>query len=166
MFSNMRPASAARTRAGGGRQGARAAVAAAALALAGTQALPASAATTAFAEVGTCKVVGSELRYTANAGIDNDVVIGVGGGNIIVDDGAGEVGVGAGCNNAGGNATVRAAIITRIRVTVLDGDDTVRALASRPTAINGGAGADELNGGPGTDSCNGGAGTDTEVKCE
>ncbi|TXK43373.1 calcium-binding protein [Nonomuraea sp. C10] len=134
------------------------AMAAAALVTVGMAALPTSAAT--FADVGTCTLVAGELRYTADAGVANEVEIRQDGVRFVVEDNAGEVVAGTGCTAAGSNATVPAAQVTRVRVLLGDGDDSADVNVQRRAVIRGGAGDDELLGGPENDDIRGGAGAD------
>ncbi|GII01671.1 calcium-binding protein [Planobispora takensis] len=133
----------------------------AALTLAGTQALPASAAT-AFADAGTCTFnAGSgELRYTAADGVDNEVVIELENNSIFIRDGAGDVVVGAGCLASGNDARRLAATVTRIHVAAGDGDDSVRVTAPRRAVLRGGDGEDDLRGAGVADDIRGGADND------
>lgn len=144
-----------------GRLLARALVAVAVVTLAGAQALPATA-TTAFADAGTCTRVGAELRYTAEPGIDNDVIIRFGPGNasIVVEDQGGNVVAGTGCTAAGDNAIAPAGAVARVRVTTLNGDDTVHVNVPRPSTLRGGDGEDALFGSTQADNIGGGNGED------
>ncbi|MEU8248755.1 calcium-binding protein [Nonomuraea sp. NPDC048916] len=144
-----------------GRLLGRALVAVAAVTLTGAQALPAMA-TTAFADAGTCTRSGTELRYTAEPGVDNDVTVRFGPANltIVVEDQGGEVVAGTGCTAVGDNASAPAGAITRVRVTTLNGDDTVHVNVTRPSTLRGGDGEDALFGGPQADDIGGGNGED------
>ncbi|GIH93984.1 calcium-binding protein [Planobispora siamensis] len=133
----------------------------AALTLAGTQALPAAAAT-AFVDAGTCtfNAASGELRYTAADGIDNEVTIELENNNVFIRDGAGDVVAGAGCIAAGNDARRPAGTVTRIHVAAGDGDDSVRVTALKRAVLRGGDGEDDLRGAGVADDIRGGADND------
>ncbi|MFG1942109.1 calcium-binding protein [Nonomuraea sp. NPDC048826] len=133
------------------------AMAATALVTVGMAALPASA--SSVADVGTCSIAAGELRYTADAGVANEVEIRLDGAVFVVEDNAGEVAPGN-CTDDGATATVPTAQVNRVRVVLGDGDDSADVNIDRRAVIRGGAGNDELLGGPRGDDIRGGAGED------
>ncbi|MFB4266441.1 calcium-binding protein [Nonomuraea sp. GTA35] len=134
---------------------------------------------------GTCTVVGQELRYTAEPGVDNELTITRSKYNLYLHDGAGPI---KGCTpDAEPGDVMSFAVLKRVKITVGDGDDRVDMKAPDQVILQGGDGddvlragtnedlliggdgdddlrggdgKDELNGGKGDDELNGGKGND------
>jgi Ca2+-binding RTX toxin-like protein len=111
--------------------------------------------------IGTTRMNGTRLEYTALSSTQNHVSLSLSGGNYVLQDTGAEVAAGAGCAAVDPNTvSCPASAVTSARIQTRDRDDSVTNSTSLLTSIDGGAGKETLNGGTGRDRLTGGGDDD------
>lgn len=131
-------------------------------------ALPLTLATPAAAQGGTAVRHESNVTYSANGGMDNEMTVGVLRGAVSIQDEAG-ITAGPGCVQETDTLVTcgAAASVSRVTIQAGDGDDTIEVTAPLNTTIDAGPGADTVSTGGGNDQINlgDGAAGDTVTSC-
>jgi Ca2+-binding RTX toxin-like protein len=112
------------------------------------------------ARASTASVSGGVLTFTAANGKTNTLTISMTDTSYVLRDPGDPITVGAGCFYLRTTVFCNKPGITRIRVVLADGDDSVSVVASVPTTLEGGSGNDSIRGGSADSILLGGDGND------